>query len=340
MLRNVTATRYATPLREGGSLPGLMEADDLGTWVVKFHGAGQGVKALLAEVVAGELARALGFAVPELVVIDVDPELGRVEPDQEIQELLRASPGANLGMDYLPGSITYDPLAFTVDAGLAARVLWLDALVLNVDRSWRNPNLLLWGGRLWLIDHGAALYPHHDWTRAKGTLDRALPQWNQHVLLPAAGELAVSLPAADAALAPAVTEELLRDVLALVPDAWFGIDANADADAARYVDWLHTRVSGSRPWVTAMLATDRPTRSADRGTGPPEWLRRRLPSRPAHAPTTSPPAPGRHRDGDHGSNGCEDGRRSADDRATDNTAGDGRTADGRAGDDRAGDSRG
>ncbi len=265
-----------------------MEADDLGTWVVKFRGAGQGVKALLAEVVAGELARALGFAVPELVVIDVDPELGRVEPDQEIQELLRASPGANLGMDYLPGSITYDPLAFAVDAGLAARVLWLDALVLNVDRSWRNPNLLLWGGRLWLIDHGAALYPHHDWTRATGALERALPRWDQHVLLPAAGDLAVTLPAADAALAPAVTEELLRDVLALVPDDWF------DADASRYVDWLCTRVSGSRPWVTAMLATDRPIRS-NRGTGPPEWLRL-PPSRPDRAHITSPVVPDRRGD--------------------------------------------
>ncbi|WP_018638873.1 HipA family kinase [Parafrankia elaeagni] len=272
MLRHVRAIRYATPLREGGSLPGLMEGDDLGTWVVKFTGAGQGPKALVAEVVVGELARGLGFAVPELVVVDVDPDLGRTEPDQEVQELLRASPGSNLGMDYLPGSITYDPLAFDVERELAARVVWLDALTLNVDRSWRNPNLLVWGGRLWLIDHGAALYPHHDWAGAGAAVDRPLPRFAEHVLLPVLGPGAAELlAAADAELAPAVTAALLSRVLELVPGEW------ADAPGSAYIDWLLARVGGARPWLEPMLvpAAQGPPageRVADRPSARPGWL--------------------------------------------------------------------
>ncbi|WP_322752776.1 HipA family kinase [Frankia sp. Cas3] len=264
MLRAVTATRYATPLREGGSLPGLMEGDDLGTWVVKFRGAGQGPKALVAEVVVGELARALGLPVPELVVIDLDPQLGRTEPDQEIQELLRASAGSNLGMDYLPGSITYDPLAFQVDPTLAARVLWLDALTLNVDRSWRNPNLLVWGRRLWLIDHGAALYVHHNWSGAADAVDRVLPRWQEHVLLPGAD----ALTAVDAELAPLVQADLLGEVLAQVPPAW--LDVTPDV----YVDWLLARVGGDRPWLRAMtLSVELDDQPANQPAGPPAWLR-------------------------------------------------------------------
>jgi hypothetical protein len=243
VLRTVRATRYAAPLREGGSLPGLLEGDDLGIWVVKFRGAGQGVKALVAEIVAGELARALGLRVPELVLVEVDPLLGRAEPDPEIQDLLRGSPGLNVGLDFLPGSITYDPLAHPVDAGLAARVLWFDAFVLNIDRTWRNPNLLVWGDRLWLIDHGAALYPHHDWARAAGGVERPLPRSAEHVLAPATTPAA--LAAADADLAPRVTAALLRDVLALVPPDWL------DVDASVYVDWLLARVGGDRSWVPA-----------------------------------------------------------------------------------------
>jgi hypothetical protein len=258
VLRQVTATRYATPLREGGSLPGLMEGDDLGTWVVKFRGAGQGPKALVAEVIVGELARAIGLAVPELVVIDVDPELGRTEPDQEIQDLLRASPGTNLGMDYLPGSITYDPLAFSVDPRLAAQVLWLDALVLNVDRSWRNPNLLVWGGRLWLIDHGAALYPHHDWPRADAARNRALPGWQDHVLLPAIGEPAGLLPDVDADLAPRVEAALYSGVPSLVPAEWLDVPPDT------YVEWLLARLRNERPWLAAM--TDPVPAGVGRGT--------------------------------------------------------------------------
>ncbi|KJE21478.1 hypothetical protein FF36_04164 [Frankia torreyi] len=255
MLRHVTAVRYATPLREGGSLPGLMEGDDLGTWVVKFSGAGQGPKALVAEVIVGELARELGLAVPELVGIDVDPELGRTEPDQEVQDLLRASAGLNLGMDYLPGSITYDPLAFDVTPEIAARVLWLDALTLNVDRSWRNPNLLVWGGRLWLIDHGAALYPHHDWASAAAAVGRVLPGIADHVLLPVVAAQPTTFAAADTALAPRIDAELLTAVLARVPDAWL------DVPRADYVHWLLARVAARAPTrdaVTAALAQAHP----------------------------------------------------------------------------------
>ncbi len=172
MLRTVRATRYVTPLREGGSLPGLMEADDLGTYVVKFVGAGQGRKVLVAEIVAGELGRRLGLPVPELVLVEVDPVLGRAEPDQEVQDLLRASGGLNLAMDFLPGSLGFDPLAHSVEADLASRVLWFDAFVGNVDRSWRNPNLLLWHRRLQLIDHGSTLVFHHSWPRADAFASR------------------------------------------------------------------------------------------------------------------------------------------------------------------------
>src|SRR5829696_5398312 len=161
-LRSVAATRYVTPLREGGSLPGLVEAEDDGLYVLKFRGAGQGIKALVAEVIAGELARALGLRVPELVLVELDPLLGRAEPDPEIQDLLLASGGLNLGVDFLPGALSFDPAAEPdVDPELAASVVWLDALVTNPDRTAKNVNVLLWHGRLWLIDHGAALYFHH-----------------------------------------------------------------------------------------------------------------------------------------------------------------------------------
>lgn len=163
MLTEVTAIRYVTPLREGGSLPGIVEADDLGTYVMKFTGAGQGRKTLVAEVVCGQLGRRLGLRVPELVRMQLDPVIGLSEPDQEVQELLKASGGLNLGMDYLPGSLGFDPLAFEVGAQEAGRVVWFDALIGNVDRSWRNPNLLVWHGQLWLIDHGATMIWHHGW---------------------------------------------------------------------------------------------------------------------------------------------------------------------------------
>jgi hypothetical protein len=246
VLRSVTATRYVTPLREGGSLPGLVEADDSGTYVVKFRGAGQGRKALVAEVVAGELARALDLPVPELVVVELDPVVARHEPDEEVQDLLAGSAGENLGMDYLPGSLGFDPVAHDVDAALASRVLWFDALVSNVDRSWRNPNLLLWHGALHLIDHGATLIFHHDWSRAERGVTRAYDV-DDHVLAPAAKDR----DAADADLAPRVTGELLDAVLELVPDDWLdGEEGFADADAVRaaYREHLLRRVADRAGW--------------------------------------------------------------------------------------------
>ncbi|MDP3714227.1 MAG: hypothetical protein Q8R60_17270 [Mycobacteriales bacterium] len=221
MLRTVTATRYVTPLREGGSLPGLVEADDLGTYVVKFVGAGQGRKALVAEVVVGELARRLGFQVPELVLVDLDPAVASSEPDEEVQDLLRASGGVNLGLDFLPGSMTYDALSGDADPELAGRLLWFDAFVENVDRSWRNPNLLRWHGELWLIDHGAALYFHHDWARSQGKATRAY----------AAADHVLRAEAASASALP-VTGQLLDEVLALVPDPWLTDEPGFDSPAA------------------------------------------------------------------------------------------------------------
>ncbi len=244
MLRTVTATRYVTPLREGGSLPGLMEADDLGTYVVKFVGAGQGRKVLVAEVVAGELARRLGLRVPELVLVDLDPAAAPFEPDEEVQDLLRASAGLNLGLDFLPGSVTHDAVGSPVDPALAARVLWFDGLIGNVDRSWRNPNLLVWHGDLWLIDHGASLIFHHAWDRPSAA-DKPY-RADDHVLRAAAG------PSAGPQLAPMVTRELLHEVLALVPDTWLVDEpgfASADAVRAAYVDHLAARAAASGAWA-------------------------------------------------------------------------------------------
>ena len=245
-LRSVVATRYVTPLREGGSLPGLMEADDLGTYVVKFRGAGQGRKVLVAEILVGELARALGLPVPELVLVQVDPVLGRAEPDEEVQDLLRASGGLNLGMDFLPGALGFDPVAHAVEPALASRVLWLDALVGNVDRSWRNPNLLLWHRQLQLIDHGATLVFHHDWTRADRAAEKPYAA-GDHVL----STLAVERAAAGEALAPLVTRELLAQVVALVPDEWLEDEpgfGSADEVRAAYVEHFLRRLAAREVW--------------------------------------------------------------------------------------------
>ena len=229
MLEHVTVTSYVTPLREGGSLPAIVEADNLGTYVMKFRGAGQGSLALTAEIIAGELARRLGLRVPELVLGWLDPQIAVSEPDPEIQDLLRASEGLNLGVDFLPGSAGFDPLGWTAGHDFASEVLWFDALVQNVDRTWRNPNLLVWHGDIWLIDHGASLYFHHNWPKA----DPAKPfDASQHVL---AGR-ATKLAEAHAALAPQVTESLLKEVTALVPQDWFG-----DRGASAYVDQLLRR---------------------------------------------------------------------------------------------------
>ncbi len=229
MLEQVTVTRYVTPLREGGSLPAIVEADNLGTYVMKFRGAGQGPLALVAEIVAGELGRRLGLRVPDLVLAQLDPRIPGSEPDPEIQELLKASEGLNLGADFLPGSAGFDPLGWTAGTTLASQVLWFDALVQNVDRTWRNPNLLVWHGDIWLIDHGAALYFHHNW----GSADPARPfDAREHVLR----DRATDLGAAHAVLAPLITEALLAEVTGLVPPAWFG-----ERGAGAYVSHLLTR---------------------------------------------------------------------------------------------------
>ncbi|MCF7548178.1 HipA family kinase [Pseudonocardia sp. WMMC193] len=272
MLRHVTATRYVAPLREGGSLPGLMEADDLGTYVVKFHGAGQGRKVLVAEIVVGELARTLGFAVPELVTVELDPDLGLAEPDQEVQELLRRSPGLNLGLDFLPGALDFDPLAFDPGPEFAGRVLWFDALVGNVDRSWRNSNMLLWHRTPYLIDHGATLTFHHAWTDPETWARRPFDAAD-HVLLGAHPDL----DAADAALAPLVTADAVRAAVAQVPDAW--LDGEPPDARERYVETLVARVAARDAWLpgvreTAAAGRPRPITREGRA---PAWLAARLP---------------------------------------------------------------
>jgi hypothetical protein len=240
-LRTIEATRYVTPLREGGSLPALVEASDDGLYVLKFRGAGQGPKALVAEVVAGELARALGLVVPELALVELDPALGRAEPDPEIQDLLAASAGLNLGVDFLPGALPFGPAAGPPpEPELAADIVWFDALVTNVDRTAQNTNMLLWHGRLWLIDHGAALYFHHASEPAGGHEATPFAAIAEHVLLPFAGSIAE----ADARLAPQVTPELLQDVAAAVPGEW--LDGE---DPQRYVDYLAGRLAEPRRFV-------------------------------------------------------------------------------------------
>src|SRR6478736_642523 len=247
MLRSVKANLYLAALREGGSLPGIVEADDLGTYVVKFVGAGQGRKALVAEVVTGELAGRVGFRVPELVTLEVDASMASCEPDEEVQDLLRASGGTNLGVDFLPGSLGFDPVAHKVDADFANRVVWLDAFVGNVDRSWRNPNLLVWHGDVWLIDHGATLVFHHQWARAEAVVANGV-DLTDHVLAATADDIA----AAHAALAPLVTDELLRDVVAQVPDVWLTDEpgfADVAAVRAAYVTQLSARLARATEWL-------------------------------------------------------------------------------------------
>ena len=254
-MRDVTATRYVTPLREGGSLPGLMEADDLGTYVVKFTGAGQGRKALIAEIVGTELARALALPVAELVTVDVDPALAANEPDEEVQDLLRASPGRNLGVDFLPGSLDLDAATFPVGAEFAGRVLWFDALIGNVDRSWRNPNMLFWHRAPYLIDHGASLTFHHSWGSFDAERVATRPyDAREHALIDAAPDL----DAADAALAPLVTADALDNVLAHVPDEWLTDEpgfATVDDVRAAYRTALLGRLRSRAAWLAPLRAT-------------------------------------------------------------------------------------
>jgi hypothetical protein len=237
-----------TPLREGGSLPAIVEADDDGLYVLKFRGAGQGAKALIAELLAGELGRALGLPVPEIVFVELGAELARTEPDPEIQDLIRASAGLNLALDYLPGSIAFDPAAEKVGPGLASSIVWFDAYVTNVDRTARNTNMLIWHRRLWLIDHGAALYFHHAWDNYLERSRAPFKQVREHVLLPWASEITD----ADARLSALVTPELVKELLSLLPDEWLTSEARfADADAHRaaYAGYLLKRLEAPRDFV-------------------------------------------------------------------------------------------
>ena len=244
-MRTVAATRYVMPLREGGSLPAIVEADDCGLYVVKFRAAGQGTKALVAELVTGELARAAGLRVPELVRVVVDDALGRNEPDSEIRELVRGSVGLNLGLDYLPGSITFDPVAGPAAAAdEASAIVWFDAYSSNVDRSARNPNLLWWHRRLWLIDHGASLYFHHNWDDEMARSQSPFGAIKDHVLLPWATDLA----AARARLAPALGRDTLARVLAEVPDDWLTDEPRFESPAAHraaYARYLERRLAAA-----------------------------------------------------------------------------------------------
>ena len=251
MLPRIAATAYLTPLREGGSLPALMEADDLGTYVVKFTAAGQGPKALVAEIVVGELARALGVLVPELTLVSVDAEIGRREPDEEVQELVSKSAGLNLGVDFLPGSVGYDR-GVPVEAAVAARVVWLDAFVANVDRSARNPNLLLWHKALWAIDHGACLRFHHAWGDV-ATFAGSAYNYADHVLDGVGDPRSV-----DAELRRQVDAALLAEVLDQVPEEWLVPDptrpdprAPQDAATAReaYREYLLARLDAADRWL-------------------------------------------------------------------------------------------
>jgi hypothetical protein len=235
----VRATRYVTPLREGGSLPALMEADDDGLYVVKFRGAGQGPKALAAELLAGELARRLGLLVPEIELVDVDPVLGLAEPDPEIQDLITGSAGLNVGLDFLPGALPFEPAAAeAVDPSLAAAIVWFDALVTNVDRTPRNPNLLVWHERLWLIDHGAAFYGHHGSDAFADSARRPFPLIAEHVLLPFSG----SVKDADGELAARLDRSVLEEIAGLVPEEWI-------AAPGEYVSFLEARLAEPRGFV-------------------------------------------------------------------------------------------
>lgn len=249
-LRTVNVIRYVTPLREGGSLPAIAEADDDFLYVLKFRGAGQGTKALIAELISGELARALGLRVPEIVFANLDEAFGRTEPDEEIQDLLRASEGLNLALHYLSSAITFDPILNDVDARLASQIVWLDAFLMNVDRTARNTNMLMWHKQLWLIDHGAALYVHHtspDWPAQPA---RPFPQIKDHVLLPRATEL----NGVDADYRQLITSTLIRSIVALVPDVWLlnqGSDQTADELRTVYAQFLESRLAHSDIFVNA-----------------------------------------------------------------------------------------
>lgn len=249
MIEHLRGVRYSVPLREGGSLPAVVDTDSGGPMVVKFLGAGQGAKALIAEVIAAGLALTLGLPLPRPAIVHLDAGFGQSEPDPEIQDILRGSDGANFGLAYLPGALAFDPAVDTwVDPDLAASIVWFDALITNIDRTARNVNLLVWQGQLWLIDHGAALYFHHRWAGWEERIHSPFPQIREHVLLGLAGDL----QAADARLRPLLTVPVLREIVDLVPDEWLGDEAifrDHAAHRAAYVTYMAERLGGPRPWL-------------------------------------------------------------------------------------------
>lgn len=249
-VRTVTATRYVTPLREGGSLPAIIEADDDGMYVLKFRGAGQGPKALIAELISGEVARVIGLPVPEIVLVELDPVLARTEPDPEIQDLIKASAGLNLALDYLPESVTFDPLVEQPDHQLASAIVWFDAYTTNVDRTPRNANMLMWHDKLWLIDHGASLYFHHGWRagEAPKSKDR-FTMIKDHVLLPYAD----ALKEVDGRLAGVLTPAVIASIVDLIPDAWLapaeGTAVEVQPQRDVYAAYLSERLEAPRDFL-------------------------------------------------------------------------------------------
>lgn len=247
-IRSVNVTRYVAPLREGGSLPAIAEADDGFLYVLKFRGAGQGVKALIAELIGGEIARALGFKVPEIVFAQLDTAFGRTEPDEEIQDLLKASVGTNLALHYLSGTITFDPTVTKPDAKLASQIVWLDCLLTNVDRTARNTNMLIWHKELWLIDHGASLYFHHSWQNWEEHATRPFVQVKDHVLL----ALASQLDAVNGSFVSILTEDRIRSIVSLIPAEWldgFSDEGSSEDHRKVYADFLITRIAASAIFV-------------------------------------------------------------------------------------------
>jgi len=246
--RTVTASRYVTPLREGGSLPAIVEADDDGLYVLKFRGAGQGPKALIAELLAGEIGRLAGLPVPEIVFAMLPPDLARTEPDAEIQSLIGASGGLNIALDFLPGSVTFDPLVFQPDAKLASAIVWFDAFVCNVDRTARNVNMLMWHRALWLIDHGAALYFHHAWKQGDGHALTPFSLIKDHVLLKYAG----LLEEVDAEMTARIDIDRVAELVKLIPDTWIVDDPGFDGKSAQrdaYLNFFKTRLASSSIFV-------------------------------------------------------------------------------------------
>lgn len=243
-IRSVQVTRYLSPLREGGSMPAIAEADDGFLYVLKFKGAGQGIKALIAELVGGEIARVLGMRMPEIVFANLDETFGRTEADEEIQDLLKASTGLNLALHYLSGSVTFDPVVTSIDATLASQIVWLDCLLMNVDRTARNTNMLLWHKDLWLIDHGASLYFHHSWDNWQQQALRPFTLVKDHVLLPVAAEL----NAVDATFRLLLTDDIIHSIISLIPAEWLVIDSpftTADEHRQAYETFLINRVANS-----------------------------------------------------------------------------------------------